>query len=69
MTDAQFNAGVSAWFHNHQEYNNSQAQQAIQSHFDAVTKQYPAAALGPALDMALQRAIAAGRETQRQAAN
>ncbi len=65
-SDDQFNAGVSAWFQKHSEYNNSEAQQAINSHFQEVLKQYPQIALGPAIDMALQRALRAGRESEYQ---
>lgn len=60
-TDAQFNAGVAAWFQKHPDYNNPAAILAINSHFHDVAKQYPVIALGPAFDMALARAIEAGR--------
>ena len=66
VTNEQFSAGVNAWFQKHPEYNNSQAQQAINSHFQEVTKQYPVIALGRAIDMALQRALTAGREAEYQ---
>ena len=66
LSQEQFESGVKAWFQRHPEYNNAEAQQAINSHFQDVAKQYPVIALGPALDMALRRALTAGQEQEYQ---
>lgn len=66
LTDEQFSAGVRAWFDRHPEYYNENDYAAINSHFQEVAEQYPRAALGRALDMALARALKVGEAQHEQ---
>lgn len=63
LNEVDFNAGLEEWFAHHPDHNNNQDIDIVFSHLKDVYSQYPAIALGPALDMALQRAYRAARES------
>jgi hypothetical protein len=62
----QFGQASRVWLNSHSEYDNPHDRDALQSHLSAVLSQYPQIAIGPALDMALQRALNAGAQTNTQ---
>lgn len=68
MTKEQFSAGSAYWLSFHSAYNSQEWTSAISSNLQQVVNQYPAIALGPALDMALQRSLAAGQVAAAQGA-
>lgn len=64
LDQAGFEQGSSKWLSEHSQYNNANDIAIIQSHLNEVLSLYPHIELRAALDMALQRALAASRAPQ-----
>jgi hypothetical protein len=57
MTDQEYQDGSAYWLSQHKEYATKEWIEALGRELQQVVAQYPAIALGPALDMALQRQV------------
>lgn len=55
LSDDQYNAAVNRWLESHPEASSAESRSAMSQLLQEVYAQYPRSALGPALDMALQR--------------
>ena len=55
LNDDQYNAAVNRWLELHPEASSPESRDVMSQLLQEVYKQYPRSALGPALDMALQR--------------
>jgi hypothetical protein len=67
LTPEQFSIASQEWLRHHLEYNDPNSIAAIQAHLDHVLVEYPAIEARAAFDMALQRALRAGREYEQSA--
>lgn len=64
LTDAQWQAAFARWIELHPEAASPESQVVIYELVKDVAQQYPAIAVGPALDMALQRGLRNAREAE-----
>ena len=55
LSDEQYSSAVDRWLESHPEASSAESRTAMSQLLQEVYKQYPRSALGPALDMALQR--------------
>lgn len=55
LNDDQYNAAVNRWLESHPEASSAESRNVMSQLLQEVYSQYPRSALGPALDMALQR--------------
>ena len=55
LSDEQYSAAVDRWLESHPEASSAESKTAMGQLLQEVYSQYPRSALGPALDMALQR--------------
>ena len=55
LNDSQYSAAVDRWLEAHPDVSSAESRSALSQHLQEVYTQYPRSALGPALDMALNR--------------
>jgi hypothetical protein len=55
LSDSQYSAAVDRWLESHPEASSAESRTAMSQLLQEIYNQYPRSALGPALDMALQR--------------